>query len=264
MSQATNEHPFESQLRDIRPEAAIVAPLESSRAATEAVTEAIEASDDGQTGSAIDHRMDDNFDGIDWTRLREYCKPLRTLKNKKSWVYEYGYRVALLKDPSRTFWVCRVCYNNRWSRDKIVHEATLSTLGALKHMALNRPGHRRDRRGNVATSERAPGQQSLKFAVDGGLLLTQETANLVGNFNVQDFRYAAVSWLVDNNYPLREFETPAFKQMIAYANLEAAEALWVSHRSVSSYVMRLYRFMEPQVVDTLSRAVSKVHISFDG
>jgi hypothetical protein len=47
----------------------------------------------------------------------------------------------------------------------------------------------------------------------------------MGNFDVHGFQYTAVTWLVNNNHPLREFETPAFKEMIAYANPEAAEAL---------------------------------------
>ncbi|EUC40019.1 hypothetical protein COCMIDRAFT_109888, partial [Bipolaris oryzae ATCC 44560] len=54
------------------------------------------------------------------------------------------------------------------------------------------------------------------------------------------FRYAAVRWIIENNHPLRKFETLAFKQMIAYVNLEAAAALWVSHQSVLAYVLRLY------------------------
>jgi hypothetical protein len=52
--------------------------------------------------------------------------------------------------------------------------------------------------------------------------------------------------------------------MIEFANPEAADALLVSHNSVASFVMRLYCHMEPQVVQMLSSAISKIHISFDG
>ncbi|KAI0603858.1 hypothetical protein TUN205_11899, partial [Pyrenophora tritici-repentis] len=79
---------------------------------------------------------------------------------------------------------------------------------------------------------------------EGGVDVPQGVANELGNFDVQRFRYAAVTWLVDNNHPLREFETPAFRQMIEFANPEAADALWV--------------------VQMLSSAISKIHISFDG
>lgn len=52
--------------------------------------------------------------------------------------------------------------------------------------------------------------------------------------------------------------------MIRFANPEAEAALWVSHTSVSTFVMRLFRSIQPQVVDALSSAVSKIHVSFDG
>ena len=81
-----------------------------------------------------------------------------------------------------------------------------------------------------------------------GVKVPQSVANELGNFDVQRFQYAAVTWLVNNNYPLREFETPAFRQIIEFANPEAADALWVSHNSVASFVIRLYRYIEPQVV----------------
>ncbi|KAH8699437.1 hypothetical protein GQ44DRAFT_744172 [Phaeosphaeriaceae sp. PMI808] len=157
------------RLRDIRPEGAIAAPTEGSRAAIEVEIEAVDSADNRETCAVIDGRIADNFEGIDWKRLQEYFY-----------------------------------YNNSWSRDKVVHEITLSTSSALKYIALSRPSYRRDNKGKLTiVGERAV----------GGLVLTQEFTNLV-----------VVSWLVDNNYLLREFETPTFKEMIAYVNLEAAEA----------------------------------------
>ncbi|RYO14557.1 hypothetical protein AA0111_g11924 [Alternaria arborescens] len=51
--------------------------------------------------------------------------------------------------------------------------------------------------------------------------------------------------------------------MIEFTNPEAARALWSSHNSVSQYVIRLYKFLLPQVVAELKAAVSKIHISFN-
>lgn len=65
------------------------------------------------------------------------------------------------------------------------------------------------------------------------MVLTQGIANTLGNFDIQGFRLAAVTWLVENNHPLREFETPAFRRMLAFANPEAEDALWESRTSVS-------------------------------
>ena len=98
----------------------------------------------------------------------------------------------------------------------------------------------------------------------GGFSVSQRVANEIGNFDVQSFRIAAVSWLVDNNLALCQFEDPAFRRMIQFANPEAERALWSSRTSVAQFVMRLYNFMQPQVVDELRCSASKIHISFDG
>ncbi|KAI1522813.1 Dimer-Tnp-hAT domain containing protein, partial [Pyrenophora tritici-repentis] len=52
---------------------------------------------------ALDASLMDDFEGIDWGRLRMYIKPLSSQKSRKSWIYRYGYRVALLKDPSKLY-----------------------------------------------------------------------------------------------------------------------------------------------------------------
>jgi hypothetical protein len=65
----------------------------------------------------------------------------------------------------------------------------------------------------------------MRQLMERGMPVSQRVANAMGGFNVQRFRLAAVLWLVDNNYPLREFETPAFRAMIEFTNPEAAAAL---------------------------------------
>jgi hypothetical protein len=212
----------------------------------------------------LDSRFADDFDGINWSALPFYAKPLRTLKHKKSWVFQHGYRVALLKDLSRTFWVCRYCHQHNAIGSRHIIEVSKSTTAVLSHLGQARVGHRFNRSGQTAAVALPPGQTSLQFLTRQGTAFNQDVVNNIGNFNVQAFRYAAVKWILANNQPLREFETPAFREIIAYANPEAAEALWVSHRSVSTYVLRLYNCILPQVITSLSQAASKIHISFDG
>ncbi len=257
-SQATGDAPFESQLRDAIPDDSIQPPAESSRAATEATSETIESGDDG----GFDEEFADNFDGIEWERLPRFMKPLRTLKRNKSWVYQYGYRVASLREPNCTYFVCKYCYQRKIFCT--YPEVTRSTSNAINHLAQKLPGHSYDRKGKLDSVTLPRGQATLRMITDSGVKVPQVVANELGNFDVQRFRYAAVTWLVDNNHPLREYETPAFRQMIEFANPDAADALWVSHNSVASFVMRLYRHLEPQVVQMLSSVASKIYISFDG
>jgi hypothetical protein len=52
--------------------------------------------------------------------------------------------------------------------------------------------------------------------------------------------------------------------LIKAANLVAEDALWRSHVSVLTFVLRLYDHLFLRVVCELSRAISKIHVSFDG
>lgn len=52
---------------------------------------------------------------------------------------------------------------------------------------------------------------------DGKISISQDIANKLGCVKTHSFWLAAVSWLVQNNHPLREFETPAFLQLLAAA-----------------------------------------------
>jgi hypothetical protein len=69
-------------------------------------------------------------------------KPLRTLKGRKSWVFEHGYRLALIADPQRTFWICRHFYTHQRLEGKQALEVTLLTTSAITYIAQNRVGHR--------------------------------------------------------------------------------------------------------------------------
>ena len=144
-----------------------------------------------------------------------------------------------------------------------MYETTTSTSTSARHLEQQKRGY-----GHLA-----PGKARLTKVVDGSLRaiikngkikVTQAVANELSGFDCQDFRVAAVSWLVENNHPLREFETPAFRAMLEAANPEAARALWTHHTSVSRFVMRLYEHLQPIVKSALSTALSKIHISFDG
>ncbi|KAF2876031.1 hypothetical protein BDV95DRAFT_466503, partial [Massariosphaeria phaeospora] len=174
----------------------------------------------------FDARFEDNFDGIDWARLPDYMAPLRTQKHKKSWIYRHGYRVCLRRLPQRIFFVCAYCH-----RDKTIdrggtrlYDVTASTSSAANHLQAQKRGHRL-----TPTGERIPlpgGQRTLQQVIQGGIIVPQAVGNALGNFDVQRFRIAAIEWLVANNHPLREFETPAFRNMLEMANPEALGALW--------------------------------------
>lgn len=170
-SQATEDTLFESQLRDLLPETAIVAPTEGSKAATVAITEVAESGDEADN---FNNRFVDDFKGIDWARLPRFQTPLRTLKQKKSWVFRYGYRVALRKDLERTFFICKYCHQRKILDVSGIGmaEVTYATSSASAHLATDKPGHRLTKLGTVLKLMLKGGQTSIATLAKRGVNLS--------------------------------------------------------------------------------------------
>ncbi|KAF7443190.1 hypothetical protein A1F99_126970 [Pyrenophora tritici-repentis] len=204
----------------------------------ESQTEEEGAAEGSQAGTAATTEASD--------RLPRFMKPLTTGRRVKSWIFQHGYRVVELYDQNRVWFVCKYCY---------IHKV-IDTGGSGKR------GHGFTKDG---LKPRRTGQQlSLRQTLETGVAVSQEAANAMGNFNIQQFREVAVFCLLDNNLPMELLARPSFREMISLANPEAEAALWVSPRSVATYAMRLFQYMQPQIVCALSEAASKIHISFDG
>ncbi|KAI1663810.1 hypothetical protein L13192_12207 [Pyrenophora tritici-repentis] len=135
-SRATN---FESQLRESQAKDAIVAPAEGSEEATAALSKAA----DEATDKGFDAHLKDSFENINWSRLPQYIKPLASQRHRKSWIYRYSYRVALLKNLARLYFVCRYCHEHKYidaSRGGIF-ETTRSPSAAARHLEERRSSH---------------------------------------------------------------------------------------------------------------------------
>jgi hypothetical protein len=90
---------------------------------------------------------------------------------------------------------------------------TLSTLLAQQHLELPKRGH-----GHSKSAIAAKPTWLQRLLKDGNNSMSKKVANKLAGFNTQRFRLAAVSWLVENNHPLSEFETPAFQRLLEAAN----------------------------------------------
>jgi hypothetical protein len=208
LTSASQAYTFEARVQESRAKEAIVAPAEGSEHATAAASRVAEDEEDEEF-EAFDAHLMDNYDGIDWSRLRRYQLPLTTHKFRKSWVYRHGYRVALRRNPACIFWVCHYCYQHKATdTGRGIFNTTASISAAARHLADEKPGH----------SILAPGK-TLKLKLEssvysalmaGKLPVSQAVANQLSGFNNQRFRLAAVAWLIDNNHPLSEFKKPAF------------------------------------------------------
>ncbi|KAG9376260.1 hypothetical protein A1F94_012807 [Pyrenophora tritici-repentis] len=178
------------QLRDSIPEDAIVAPVEAS----EVAAAAFKAVDKGELEPDFDPRIADNFNGINWSRLP--------------------------RNTNRIFWLCHICHKRKAATTGFA-ETTEATSTAARH--LNRD-YRITNASEQPPQQLLRGQKSLEIMLKGGFGVSQRVANEIGNFDVQSFRIAAISWLVDNNLALCQFEDPAFRMMIHFTNPEAEQA----------------------------------------
>ncbi|KAI0568323.1 hypothetical protein Alg130_12190, partial [Pyrenophora tritici-repentis] len=195
-------------------------------------------------------------------RYPKHCKPPTSLSNRASWVYSHGYRIALRSNVAKVTWICHYCYKHKFTTvGRGIHDVSQSPSAPARHLGEDKKGH-----GLKPPSKRttvAPRKETLlERALQKGC--SQAVANELTNFNIQEFRLAAVTWLVENNLPLLQFESSSFRNMIQLASVEAERALWASYNSVSRYVIRLYNYLLLKVVASLSESMSKVHISFDG
>ncbi|KAG9385550.1 Dimer-Tnp-hAT domain containing protein [Pyrenophora tritici-repentis] len=248
---------FEATLRESRAEETIIPPPEGSEHVTVAAS--------GAASEAVDEGfvwVEDKYDGFNWSRYPKHCKPPTSLSNRASWVYSHGYRIALRSNVAKVTWICHYCYKHKFTTvGRGIHDVSQSPSAPARHLGEDKKGH-----GLKPPSKRttvAPRKETLlERALQKGC--SQAVANELTNFNIQEFRLAAVTWLVENNLPLSQFESSSFRNMIQLASVEAERALWASYNSVSRYVIRLYNYLLLKVVASLSESMSKVHISFDG
>jgi hypothetical protein len=138
---------------------------------------------------------------------------------------------------------------------------TRAILAASRYLEEEKVGHYIVKLGKLL---KAKLEGDIMGLLIGSKPVSQAVANHLSSFDVQAFRLAAVTWLIENNYLLSELESPTFRSLIALANPIAEDALWRLHNSVSRYVMRLYHYLKPLVVKELLQSISKIHLSFNG
>ncbi|KAI1592464.1 hypothetical protein PtrCC142_011602 [Pyrenophora tritici-repentis] len=108
-----------------------------------------------------------------------YIKPLSSQKSRKSWIYRYGYRVALLKDPSKLYFVCRYCYEHKYTDTGVrIYKTTLLTSSAQRHLELPKRGYSYSK--SAVAAKPTWLQRLLK---DGNNSVSQKVANEIAGFN---------------------------------------------------------------------------------
>jgi hypothetical protein len=112
-------------------------------------------------------------------RLRKYMKPLSSQKSRKSWIYRYSYRVTLLKDPSKLYFVCRYCYEHKYADTGVgLYKTTPLTSSAQRHLELPQRGH-----GYSKLAVAAKPTWLQRLLKDGNNSVSQKVASELAGFN---------------------------------------------------------------------------------
>lgn len=206
---------------------------------------------------------DDDYEGINWQRLRGYHKPQDPPRRSgASWVWDHGYRIQK-KSEEKVYWLCRYCHTQRLPGGLFV--ADLATTSAARHLKENKKGHGIDKNGPIVFAKpKARGASIISRFIAKGIDYTQQQANEAANaFSRDQFRQSVIDFIILNNQPLSVVEDSAFRAMLNAANPLADRYLWRSHTTLRAHVLAEYNAFVPSVINYLKSSRSLIHISFD-
>jgi hypothetical protein len=178
-----------------------------------------------------------------------------TKRPRTSWVWKLGY--ALLNNTKASsptlMWACKLCHHDEaFSRrqDWTFNANTLNN--AEKHL---RKAHYLDEGGDMW---RIRGDQAQASGpVDGGY-------EKVIPFRQQEFKNALMEWIICDNIKHKKAASPRLLRAFKIANIQAVNSIPTSSTTVATWIHEMFDYFEPEVIEEIQGAKSKIHISFDG
>ena len=88
--------------------------------------------------------------------------------------------------------------------------------------------------------------------------------SLIIPFRQLEFRSAFLEWVIIDNIKQRKAVLLRLRRLFYIANSQAANALPSSHSTVGSWIEDMFAYFEPQIIEEVKTARSRISISFDG
>ncbi|KAG9378437.1 Dimer-Tnp-hAT domain containing protein [Pyrenophora tritici-repentis] len=236
---------FEATLRESRAEETIIPPPEGSEHATVAAS--------GAASEAVD-------EGFVWSLPKALQAAHITFEPSKLGIQPWlSHRLA--QQRRKVTWICHYCYKHKFTTvGRGIHDVSQSPSAPARHLGEDKKGH-----GLKPQVSALPSLLGKKLSSNApfrrAALRLLPTSLPTSIYKSLGLRPSPGSSKTTSH---SQFESSSFRNMIQLASVEAERALWASHNSVSRYVIRLYNYLLPKVVASLSESMSKVHISFDG
>lgn len=174
-------------------------------------------------------------------------------KRPRSWIWRHGEAITRVRDGVKC-WLCRFCYHD--DQEAVVITTAEPTTMAQRHLIDK---HYYNSKG-IYTSKKVVPAKRKNVAVQ---IYDQKQAQQAP-FDRTDFEGLYTSWALIDCLSLRQATSPMLRELLSYRNPLLADAAPSSHPTISRWIKEYYRQAKIKVIDHLSKARSRITLSFDG
>jgi hypothetical protein len=198
-------------------------------------------------------------------------------RGRTAWVWSVGY--ALINNSKHSkplMWACKHCklafdltnalidsadltllighHDPVFARNKVWIYNANTLINAENHM---RDTHYLDQGGDIWRKPAVNTPAQASGFVDGNY-------ERVIPFRQQEFVNTFLEWVVCDGIKHRKAASIRLRRCFKIANHQAVDALPKSHITVASWIDRLFEDFEPEIIEEVRTARSRIHVSFDG
>lgn len=170
----------------------------------------------------------------------------KATRKKVSPAWRYGELLRRLKDQKDVYY-CYLCEHEKRCQQLFIVNGNGRTLSHLEDV------HRVDRETGERKADPLP----------RGRLSSQSFANLCSSYDYDEFKRLLVRWIVYCFIAFRMLENTYFRELISFLNHSIGDLLPKAASTIRAMVKEEYDKQKQVVVDDLSGAQSKIHVSFD-
>ena len=192
-------------------------------------------------------------------------------KPRTQWVWKLGYALTATKKPSKsTFWSCKLCKiplpDLRKKTDLLGHhdqdfskkKDSYFNSNTLK----NAENHLRDIHCLIESGDIWKMEAADKAAQASGIV--EGSYEKVIPFRQLEFKNAFLEWVMLDDIKHRKACSNRLRRAFKIANLNASKALPASPSTIASWIHEMHAHFEPEIIEEIRTARSRISISFDG
>ena len=83
-------------------------------------------------------------------------------------------------------------------------------------------------------------------------------------FRQLEFKNAFLQWVILDDIKQRKASSINLRRLFQIANSQAAELLPTSHSTIATWIDDMFAFFEPQIIEEIRTARSRISVSFNG